>query len=226
MNTASQFPVRGFEKNRIEALVDGIFAVALTLLVLDIKLPDAAPLATNDALWKRLVELERHFGAYVISFVVIGIYWIAHHIQFHYVRFTDRRMIWINMFFLLLITFVPFVTDLVGDHQDLVLPVEIYGATLLMLSLLSYANLRYLARHPHLASADLTPLAVRLLKRRIVFFMLIPAASMALAFVSTRLALYAYFLLTTVHFLPASIDEHIRVQRGGRIEPSSEGAHQ
>ena len=226
MNTASQFPVRGFEKNRIEALVDGIFAVALTLLVLDIKLPEAVPLPTNDALWKRLLDLERHFAIYVISFVVIAIYWVAHHVQFHYVRYTDRRMIWINMFFLLLITFVPFVTDLVGDHEGLILPVEIYGATLLALSALSFANLAYLAHHPHLATADLTPLAVRLLKRRIAFFMLVPAASMALAFVSTRLALYAYFLLATVHFLPASIDEHIRVQRGGTIEPSSEGAQQ
>ena len=226
MNTASQYPVRGFEKNRIEALVDGIFAVALTLLVLDIKLPDNVPSASNEALWQRLIELERHFAIYVISFVVIAIYWIAHHIQFHYVRYTDRRMIWINMFFLLLITFVPFVTDLVGDHPELVLPVEIYGATLFALSLLSFANLMYLARHRHLATADLTPLAVRLLRKRIAFFALVPAASMLIAMIDTRLALYAYFMLTTVHFLPSTIDEHIRVHRGGTIEPSSEGAHQ
>ena len=51
-------------------------------------------------------------------------YWISHHIQFHFIRYTDRQLIWINLFYLLLISFVPFATDLVGDHQDLILPVR------------------------------------------------------------------------------------------------------
>ena len=93
MEKPSQFPLRGFEKNRIEALIDGIFAVALTLLVLDIKLPEGVTYTTNEALWNRLVGLERHFVIYAISFVVIGIYWVAHNVQFHYVRYTDRRLI-------------------------------------------------------------------------------------------------------------------------------------
>jgi uncharacterized membrane protein len=211
MTVDPKYAVRGFQKNRIEALIDGIFAVALTLLVLDIKLPENVSYPTNEALWARLLGLERHFAIYAISFIVIGIYWVAHHVQFHYVRYTDRRLIWINMFFLLLISFVPFVTDLVGDHEDLILPCEIYGGTLLMLSGLSWVHLRYLARHPHLASADLTPEAVTLLKRRIAWFCLIPALSMLVAMFNTRLALYAYVFLACVHFLPARIDEHIYV---------------
>ena len=207
MDTASQFPLRGFEKNRIEALIDGIFAVALTLLVLDIKLPEGMTYATNEALWNRLLSLERHFAIYAISFIVIGIYWVAHRVQFHYVRYTDRRLIWINMLFLLLISFLPFATDLVGDHEDLVLPCEIYGVTLLLLSGLSYLHLRYLSRHPYLATPELTPLAVRLIKRRIALFTAIPALSMVIALFNTRLALLAYLLILTAHFLPARIDE-------------------
>jgi uncharacterized membrane protein len=210
MNTASTFPLRGFEKNRMEALIDGIFAVALTLLVLDIKLPEGMTYSTNDELWKRLVSLERHFAIYVISFIVIGIYWVAHHVQFHYVRYTDRRLIWINMLFLLLISFLPFATDLVGDHEDLELPCEIYGTTLLALSALSYLHLRYLSRHPHLATPELTPVAVRLLKRRVALFTLLPLMSMLIAPFNTRLALYVYLLLVTVHFLPGRIHEHLR----------------
>jgi uncharacterized membrane protein len=207
MDTDSQFPLRGFEKNRMEALIDGIFAVALTLLVLDIKLPEDVAYATNEQLWNRLVQLERHFVIYAISFIVIGIYWVAHHVQFHYVRYTDRRLIWINMLFLLLISFLPFATDLVGDHEDLVLPCEIYGVTLLLLSAISYIHLRYLSRHPHLATAELTPLAVRLLKRRIALFAVVPALSMLIALYNTRLALVAYALILTAHFLPGRIDE-------------------
>jgi uncharacterized membrane protein len=207
MDDESQYPVRGFQKNRIEALIDGIFAVALTLLVLDIKLPEGVAYATNEELWNHLVGLERHFAIYAISFIVIGIYWVAHHVQFHYVRYTDRRLIWINMIFLLLISFLPFATDLVGDHEDLVLPCEIYGATLLLLSCVSYVHLRYLSRHPYLATPELTPLAVRLLKRRIALFTVIPALSMVIALFNTRLALLVYLLILTAHFLPARIDE-------------------
>jgi uncharacterized membrane protein len=221
METASQFALRGFEKNRIEALIDGIFAVALTLLVLDIKLPENVAYATNEALWNRLVGLERHFAIYAISFIVIGIYWVSHHVQFHYVRYTDRRLIWINMLFLLLISFLPFATDLVGDHEDLVLPCEIYGVTLLLLSGLSYLHLRYLSRHPYLATPELTPLAVQLIKRRIALFTVIPALSMALAVFNTRLALVAYLLILTAHFLPARIDEHLHALPTG-ADPSSE----
>lgn len=208
MESASRFPVRGFEKNRMEALIDGIFAVALTLLVLDIKLPDGVTFANNRELWNHLVELERHFVIYTISFVVIGIYWVAHHVQFHYVRFTDRRLIWINMLFLLLISFLPFATDLVGDHEDLTLPVEIYGVTLLLISALSYLHLRYLSRHPYLATAELNSVAVRLLRRRIAVFALLPLLSMVVALYNTRFALFVYILIVTAHFLPGRIDEY------------------
>ena len=122
--------IYGLEKNRLEALADGIFAVSLTLLVLDIKLPDNAMAATSDELIALLIGLERHFVIYVISFTVIGMYWINHHIQFHFVRCTDRRLIWINMLYLLLVSFLPFATDLIGDHKELVLPCEVYGAAL------------------------------------------------------------------------------------------------
>ena len=90
MNQALPQRLRGLEKNRLEALIDGIFAVALTLLVLDIRLPDNIVVASNEDLWTRLLGLERHFVIYVISFVVIGMYWINHHIQFHFVSRTNR----------------------------------------------------------------------------------------------------------------------------------------
>ena len=209
MSSSAHPPSRGFSKNRIEALIDGIFAVALTLLVLDIKLPDNVSYATNEELWVRLKSLERHFAIYVISFVVIAIYWVAHHVQFHYVRYTDRRLLWINMVFLLLISFLPFATDLVGDNENLVLPCFIYGVTLLTIGAVSSVHLRYLERHPYLATAEFTPLSAKLLRRRIALFAIVPALSVLVAFYSPRLALYVYLLLAGAHFMPGRIDEHI-----------------
>ena len=145
MSPASQPRLHGFEKNRLEALIDGVFAVVLTLLVLDLKLPENIAFASNDDLWQHLLGLERHFVIYVISFVVIAMYWINHQVQFHFVVRTDRTLIWINFGYLLLVSFLPFATDLIGDHKDLMLPCEIYGVTLLALSAASFVHLRYLA---------------------------------------------------------------------------------
>ena len=88
---------QGLEKNRLEALIDGVFAVALTLLVLDIKLPESSAPMSHDELVKSLLALSRHFVIYVISFVAIGMYWINHHVQFHFVARTTRGLIWINL---------------------------------------------------------------------------------------------------------------------------------
>ena len=201
--------IRGLEKNRLEALIDGVFAVALTLLVLDLKLPDDLVLTSNDELWKYLLGLERHFVIYVISFIVIGMYWINHHIQFHFVLKTNRTLIWINLSYLLLISFLPFATDLIGDHQELMLPCEIYGVALLGLSATSFAHLAYLARHRELASADLTPHVVGVMLRRIAFFAALPLLSMIAALVSTHVAVYVYLLLVVAHFFPGRVDTHI-----------------
>ncbi len=119
----SELDTRGLSKNRIEALADGIFAVAMTLLVLDIKSPEQRWFGTDSVLIDYLLQLEHSFAMYAISFFVLGIFWIGHHVLFHFVRQMDRRLLWLNLAFLLLVTLVPFSTDLIGDHGHLILPV-------------------------------------------------------------------------------------------------------
>jgi uncharacterized membrane protein len=209
VSPASQPRLHGFEKNRLEALIDGVFAVVLTLLVLDLKLPENVAFASNDDLWQHLLGLERHFVIYVISFVVIAMYWINHQVQFHFVVRTDRTLIWINFGYLLLVSFLPFATDLIGDHKDLMLPCEIYGVTLLALSGASFVHLRYLWRHPELASPELTPQAKRAIVRRIALFAVVPLVSMLAATVSTHAAVYVYVALVASHFLPGRVESQI-----------------
>jgi uncharacterized membrane protein len=69
------------EKSRIMALADGIFAVAMTLLVLDLKLPEGTKTTTDAQVWRQLVELRERFLIYGLSFIVLGTYWISHHFQ-------------------------------------------------------------------------------------------------------------------------------------------------
>jgi hypothetical protein len=85
----------GLSKTRIEALTDGIFAIAMTLMVFDIKVPAVAQMNQLN-LRHELIQLWPRFLAYVISFVMLGVYWVGHHNQYHYIRSTDRPLLWIN----------------------------------------------------------------------------------------------------------------------------------
>jgi uncharacterized membrane protein len=94
-------------KNRIEALTDGVFAVVMTLLVLDISVPQISShyaidsVAAGTELLKRLFDLWPKILSFGISFVILAIYWVAHHRQFHYIKHSNRALIWINIMFLM-----------------------------------------------------------------------------------------------------------------------------
>jgi uncharacterized membrane protein len=197
---------RGLAKGRIEALADGIFAVAMTLLVLDIKSPERRNFETAGDLVTYLAALEHSFAMYVISFFVLAIFWIAHHLLYHFVRHVNRRLLWLNIAFLLLVTFVPFSTDLLGDHGHLTLPVLIYGANLLALGSLLVFQLRYLVANPELAAADLSPFVVAHIGREISVLAVVPIASMAVSLVSPRTGMYLYLLLAIRAFTPSRLD--------------------
>lgn len=202
----SEFDTRGLSKNRIEALADGIFAVAMTLLVLDIKSPEQRWFGTNSVLIDYLLQLEHSFAMYAISFFVLGIFWIGHHVLFHFVRQMDRRLLWLNLAFLLLVTLVPFSTDLIGDHGHLILPVFVYGGNLIALGVMLVAHLNYLAAHPHLAAPDLTPRIANQMRREVRLFALVPVISIATSFYSPRLGMYLYLLLVIPTFGPSRLD--------------------
>ena len=196
----------GFETTRIEALADGIFAVAMTLLVLDVKLPDGETYASNHDLIQRMLSLEHHYVIYLVSFIVLGMFWVAHHAHFHYIRYVDHTLLWINLMFLFVITSVPFGTDLLGDHNQLTFPYFYYGTKVLVLSGFLIAQLIYLRRHPELAQPTLTTAVARRIFVRTAIFAMVPLLSIAAVFYNMRLALYLYLLLPVVHFLPGRMD--------------------
>jgi len=213
---------RGLAKNRIEALADGIFAVAMTLLVLDIKSPENREFETAADLVNYLVALEHSFAMYAISFFVLAIFWISHHLLFHFVRHVDRRLLWFNIAFLLLVTFVPFSTDLLGDHGHLILPVLVYGINLLALGLLLALQLRYLVANAELAAPDLTKAIAGSLWRDLSLYGAVPLVSMAVSLLSPRTGMYMYLLLAIPTFAPSRLDRLLHPGATTRADSSSE----
>ncbi|MBD3887181.1 DUF1211 domain-containing protein [Phormidium tenue FACHB-886] len=125
---------------RIETLVDGVFAIVLTLLVLDIQAPDAS---SEMDLLKKLWALRDNIFSYVISFVVLGTFWYGHTIEFHYIERSDRIHIWLNLLFLLCIVFIPFSASLIGQEGKFRVASIVFGFNLLLTGIVRYCHWYY-----------------------------------------------------------------------------------
>lgn len=135
-----------FDSDRMIAFSDGVIAVAITLLVLDLKLPEGV---TDSQLPGVLSTSLHSFGVYVLSFVVIGLIWMGHHEQFSHIARVDPLLIWLNLLYLMTIGLIPFLTSLLSDHAS-ALPTCLYAATLVTTSLLSAAMWWHASRDPEL----------------------------------------------------------------------------
>jgi TMEM175 potassium channel family protein len=141
-----------FKADRMIVFSDAVMAVAITLLVLDLKLPEGV---TDAGLAGALQGSLHALGVYVLSFIVIGLLWMGHHQQFSYIRRVDGVMLWLNLFFLMTIGLIPFVTSLLSDHGS-ALATSLYAGTLVMTSLLSAAMWWYAGRDPELMPQDVS----------------------------------------------------------------------
>ena len=152
----------GLSKHRIEALSDGIFAFAMTLLVLDIKMPKLPETAVQAGLLvPSLLALWPKFFSYIMSFVILGVFWVGHHGYAHFLKRTDRWLLWINLLFLLLIVCVPFSTDLLGDYPRQKVAVMIYGSNIAALGLTLHLHWWYATTNHRLVGRDLEPEVIR-----------------------------------------------------------------
>ncbi len=95
-------------KSRIEALSDGIFAIAMTLLVLKLEVPEVMHHASNEDMLQQLLAMTPAFLTYVVTFLIAGGFWFLHHLTFHFIRQVDGTLVWVNLFFLMLVSLLPF----------------------------------------------------------------------------------------------------------------------
>ena len=115
-------------KNRLEAFSDGVIAIVITLLVLEIHVPSLPAHAGGRAILEALLGLAPNIAAYVISFLICSIWWITHHNFVHDLRKVDRILLWGNNAFLLCLGFLPFPTALLGQHPREPVAAAFYGA--------------------------------------------------------------------------------------------------
>jgi uncharacterized membrane protein len=201
--TTEQPAAGGLDTVRIQALCDGVFAVAMTLLILDVKVP----LSSND-LWGHLYALRFKVLSYVFSFVILGIYWVGHHNQYHYIRRADRTLLWLNLLFFLTIAFIPFSAALIAAHTGERIAVSVYGVNLILAGGMLYLIWWYATAGFRLVDKTLNPDVVRLAKIKIIQAPVVYLGAIAVSFVSPAISVIAYVLVPILYILPSSFDRH------------------
>ena len=189
-----------FGTERLLAFSDGVFAVAITLLVIDLRLPD--DVARGDAaLFQALRQMQPKFVVFVFTFLVVGLNWLAHHRKFSLIRTVDERMLWLNLLYLMTLCLVPFVTSVLSGHggRDAFV---LYAIVLAAVSALSTLLTAYGVRAPFIGERHV-PAAV---KRALVLVPLLTgaiflgAAALALA-VGDGIASWTLLLIVPVSIL-------------------------
>ena len=181
-------------KNRLETMVDGIFAIAMTILVLGINPPKPEISHAQEVLPGQIFDLIPEIFIFIIAFLILAGFWLDHHRQFHFVRAVDSRLLWINIFLLISLVLIPFSTDVSGDYPEVQVAVLLFHINILIVGLIFSYHLHYISQSKHL----LDPLADRK-SLRVLFHQtpLIPGIAfiaVLISFVNPSVSLLVYLV--------------------------------
>ncbi|HCN51807.1 MAG TPA: DUF1211 domain-containing protein [Chryseobacterium sp.] len=144
--------IAGRDTGRLIAISDAVFGVAMTLLVLEIKVPEVK--GTDKELMMAFLGLLPKFMVYFLSFMTAGIFWMGQSAQFDHIRKSDRNLSWITLLFLLFVAVLPFTTAFLGDYLDHKFALGLYWFNIFLLGLILYINWSYAERKGLVSDTD------------------------------------------------------------------------
>lgn len=199
------------ESRRVESLADGVFAIAMTLLVLEVHVPELAEPITGAGMVTALSGILPSVAGYVVSFVILGMIWIGHHNQFHFIRRVDRGLLWINIFYLLSIAFVPFATAFLTRYPLQPAGLLIYGGTLLVGGLLHFVHWNYAIGHG-LVTEEVTVEIAELFRERISMGIAVYLAATIVGAFLPKVGLVLFACMPMLYMLPGRIDPRLAAE--------------
>lgn len=189
-------------KGRLEAFSDGVIAIIITIMVLELKVPHSTKLAA-------LAPLIPIFFSYVLSFVFIGIYWNNHHHLLQAARHVNGRILWANMHLLFWLSLTPFVTSWMGENHFTAWPAALYGAVLMCAGIAYFILSHALITH-HGTESALAKAVGRDFKGKVS--VVIYAAAIPLAFVRSWISLGLYVLVAVMWLIPDRRIEQVFIE--------------
>ena len=190
-------------KNRLEGFSDGVVAIIITIMVLELKVP-------RDPSAQALLQLTPVFLSYALSFLVVAIIWVNHHHLLHTLAHVSGRILWLNNHLLFWLSLVPFTTGYMGENHLAPLPVALYGLVLFFAGAAFDLLRRVIAK----GQADDPALAAlhRRSDRTNAIGAFLYLASVPLAWVSVWLSVFIFLLVPVVYFMPGRTIEKLAVQ--------------
>ncbi len=193
------------ESSRIEALVDGVFAVAMTLLVLQVPLPELPEALTTEGVIASLTAVLPAVASYTLSFLILGTIWMGHHAQFRYIRRVDRALLWINILFLLCIAFIPFTTVFLARYPLQPVALLVYGATLLLSGIFLFAHWGHAVGHGCVGD-EVTPELAESVRERLSMGMVAYLVATIAGGFAPKVGLILFAGVPFLYMLPGRID--------------------
>jgi len=179
--------------NRLEAFSDGVIAIIVTIMVLELKAPHEPTMAA-------LLEVAPIFIFYISSFLVVAAMWVNHHYLIHLVKAVNPKLLWANIILLFFMSLIPFVTAYMGENYTVALSVAAYG-TVLTLTSLAYTGLHLVVAQQSQADPDLVQHHQSSIRKSVISTGLY-ALAVPLAFVSIYLSFAIFVLIPVIYFLP------------------------
>jgi uncharacterized membrane protein len=187
-----------WETGRMEAFSDGVFAIAITLLILEISVPESA----FDDLWHGIAHQWPSYLAYVTSFLAIGGIWVAHHGIFRRLQYANQRLMILNLLLLMATSFLPFPTKLMAeamhDEGAARTAVVFYGGTLLVISVLLSALWGSVTVDRHVLRAEVSDDEIKAIALATTPNIGLYVVMIAIAFLAPRVAIFGYLMIAIV----------------------------
>jgi len=202
------------DKGRLEAFSDGVFSIAMTLLIFNIKVPDLGRAATDAQLWSAIGDILPQVIIFMVTFAVMSVLWINHHFLFHaFAKAIDRRLNLLNLTYLAFVAFVPFSASLIGEYWRHQPAGIIYGLNIFCIVALSSAMFNYIRRREELRGSELTQRIYNQASFRSRLSLVCYALGIIMTFFYIPLSVFFYLFPIIFNILPGSLDLAERLSR-------------
>jgi uncharacterized membrane protein len=178
--------------DRIVFFSDAVFAIAITLLALELRVPEMPIEDVAARMPQQLAAMTPKFISFILSFLIIGSYWVSHHRDFQYIKRYDQRLIWINLLLLMLVAFLPFPTAMLGNYPAQQYTVNLYAGCLALMGLVRAWLWWYASRNHRLIDPELDPHTIARLNRRGLIVPMIFLFSIILAIFNPLVAMWSW----------------------------------
>jgi uncharacterized membrane protein len=189
-------------KNRIEALSDGVFAIAMTLLVLELHVPQLPHNAPNVVVAPALMKLLPKLATYGVSFLSLGVFWVGHHNIYHAIRRADRTLLWLNILFFMFVSLLPFSTSVLNAFPQTQVAPLLFGANLTIIGWILYLQWAYASVRRDMFAEFVTEAHRNLVRTRFLAYPVVAMFTMLVCFWSIEISLGIYLLLLPLYMIP------------------------